>query len=95
MPCCGARCARTARRRLKTFPCPTAARAWSTRLYTAGAGRRIAVEVSGPLGAPVTAEYAVLDGGTAVIEMSAASGLTLIPEAARDPMRASTYGTES
>lgn len=62
-------------------------------LVHGGRGRRIAVGVSGPLGAPVMAEYAVLDGGTAVIEMSAASGLTLIPEAARDPMRASTYGT--
>jgi glycerate kinase len=49
------------------------------------------VQVSGPLGAPVHATYA-RDGATAIVEMAAASGLTLLrePRAAR---RASTRGT--
>lgn len=50
--------------------------------------------VTGPLGEPVEAAFALLpDGRTAVLEMAAASGLTLIDPARRDPRRATTYGT--
>jgi len=50
--------------------------------------------VSGPLGDAVPAAYLALpDGKTAVIEMAAASGLTLISADRRDPLRASSYGT--
>lgn len=48
-------------------------------------------EVTGPLGQKVDAEYALI-GGTAVIEMAAAAGLTLIGEAERDPMHTTTFG---
>lgn len=48
--------------------------------------------VTGPLGAPVDAEWGLLTGGTAVIEMAAAAGLVLVPEAARDPRITTTYG---
>lgn len=42
----------------------------------------------------IPADYAILeDGKTAVIEMAAASGLTLIPEDKRNPMLTTTYGT--
>ena len=51
------------------------------------------VEVSDPLGRPVRTSYAVLEDGTAVIEMSRASGLTLLAPSERDPMKTSTYGT--
>lgn len=58
---------------------------------TGGAFRSGAV--TGPLGEPVTARWGVLgDGETAVIEMAAASGLTLVSADRRDPMRATTYG---
>jgi glycerate kinase len=40
----------------------------------------------------VEATYAILDGGVAVMEMSAAAGITLIPAEARDPMKTTTYG---
>ncbi len=57
-------------------------------------GRRIAMTASGPLGDPADAEYAILAGsGAAVVEMAKASGLCLVPEERRDPLRASTYGT--
>lgn len=57
-------------------------------------GRIIRILVSGPLGEPVEASYAILDDGmTAVVEMAAASGLTLIPPSERNPMLTSTYGT--
>ena len=38
-------------------------------------GTPIDVEVCGPLGNPVTARYALLPNGTAVIEMAAAAGI--------------------
>lgn len=51
------------------------------------------VMVTGPLGAPVECEYGVLsDGRTAVVEMSGAAGITLIPARDRNPLQATTYG---
>jgi glycerate 2-kinase len=50
------------------------------------------VTVTGPLGDPVQAEWALLPGGVAVVEMARASGLALVPRQ-RDPLRASTRGT--
>jgi len=69
-------------------------------MVAATGGRVVEVEVAGPLGEPVRAEYGLLGrsgstGGalTAVIEMAAASGLHLVPPDRRDPMRTTTYGT--
>lgn len=57
-------------------------------------GRKIRLYVQDPLGRSHEAEYAVLnDGLTAVVEMSSASGLTLLSPEERNPMRTSTYGT--
>lgn len=51
------------------------------------------VEVTGPLGTPVTCEYGVLqDTGTAVIEMAGAAGLVLVPEEKRNPLYTTTFG---
>lgn len=50
------------------------------------------VSVHGPLGHITDADYAIADD-TAIIEMSAASGLTLVPEEERNPMLTSTEGT--
>jgi glycerate kinase len=56
-------------------------------------GERRCARVSGPLGAPVNAGWAMLgDGSTAVIEMAAAAGLALVAEAERDPTRTTSYG---
>jgi len=63
-------------------------------LVTATGGQKIYRQVSGPLGETVEAYWGVLgDGETAIIEMSAASGLPLVPKDRRDPRIASTYGT--
>ncbi|UKS30827.1 glycerate kinase [Paenibacillus sp. HWE-109] len=57
-------------------------------------GTTYAVEVLGPLGQEITAEYGVLgDGTTCVIEMADASGLCLIPSDQRNPLLTTTYGT--
>ena len=51
------------------------------------------VTVTGPLGAPVVCSYGILpDSGTAVVEMSGAAGLTLVPEPQRNPLYTTTYG---
>jgi len=63
-------------------------------LVTATGGSVRRERVTGPLGEPVTAEWGILgDGCTAVIEMAAASGLTLVPPERRDPRITTTYGT--
>ena len=56
-------------------------------------GRLTEAEVSDPLGRPITAVYGILPDNTAVMEMSAASGLPLLADNERDPMLATTFGT--
>jgi len=55
--------------------------------------RLIELTVTGPLGKPVHSFYGILPDGTAVIEMAAASGLSLIPAHQRNPLVTTTYGT--
>ncbi|MFF9813483.1 glycerate kinase [Streptomyces sp. NPDC014006] len=50
------------------------------------------VRVTGPLGEPVTAAFALRDG-TAVVEMAEASGLQLLPAGVFAPLTATTYGS--
>lgn len=54
-------------------------------------GDRRVTTVTGPLGAPVPAEWG-FDGATAVVEMARASGLALVGDD-NDPLQATTYGT--
>jgi len=63
-------------------------------LVDATKGQLITLQVTGPLGDPVTAQYGLLgDGETAVIEMASASGLHLVDEKTKNPLTATTYGT--
>ncbi|HEX77556.1 MAG TPA: glycerate kinase [Dehalococcoidia bacterium] len=63
-------------------------------LVDATGGRFISTQVTDPMGKPVLAAWGLLgDGLTAVIEMSAASGLPLVPPEKRNPLVATTYGT--
>ncbi|RKD22833.1 glycerate kinase [Ammoniphilus oxalaticus] len=63
-------------------------------LVSATGGHFVEVTVKGPLQAPVQAAFGVLgDGVTCVIEMASASGLYLVSDAERDPLKATTYGT--
>ena len=62
-------------------------------LVAAAKGERRMASVLGPLGLPVEAVFGLLEGGrTGVVELAAASGLTLIPKELRDPRVTSTYG---
>ena len=62
-------------------------------IVDATGGRFESVRVHDPLGRPIEAEYGVI-GATeaAVMEMAQASGLTLLCEGERDPLKASTFG---
>ncbi len=67
-------------------------------LLDALGGTRHVTTVTGPLGAPVQAEWRMIDraarsGATAVIEMSRAAGRALVPQpGGDDPVRATTTG---
>ena len=57
-------------------------------------GNDVQITVCDPLGKPVNILYTILgDGCTAVLEMSSASGLTLLQPHERNPLLTSTYGT--
>ncbi|MBE6217265.1 MAG: glycerate kinase [Bacteroidales bacterium] len=49
--------------------------------------------VHDPLGRHIEAEYQMTSDGTALMEMAAASGLTLLSPAERDPLLTSSFGT--
>ena len=57
-------------------------------------GKIFRARVLDPLGKKILAEYGLTgDGKTAVIEMSRASGLALVPTSQRNPMLCTSYGT--
>jgi len=56
-------------------------------------GTIMGVIARGPFGLPVRAHLGRLVDGTGVVEMAQASGVALVDDAERDPMRASSYGT--
>lgn len=57
-------------------------------------GDKIKIDVTDPLGRSIGAAYALIDEGeTAIIEMAAASGLTLLNKQERNPRVTSTQGT--
>ena len=63
-------------------------------MIAATQGRAVMSTVTGPLGDPVQAQWGISgDGGTAFIEMAAASGLTLVPPERRNPLITTSYGT--
>ena len=56
-------------------------------------GRFCKVSVMGPFGEPVDCEYGILDETkTAIVEMSGAAGITLVPRERLNPLEATTYG---
>jgi glycerate 2-kinase len=80
----------------ETVPVPVADGGEGTAgaMAAASGGRIEKVRVTGPLGRPVDASFAVLDGGAvAVVEMAQASGLERVPAAARNPMVTTSFGT--
>ncbi|WP_336219737.1 glycerate kinase [Citrobacter amalonaticus] len=63
-------------------------------MVAATAGRIVEVNVTGPLGEPVSGFYGLSgDERTAFIEMAAASGLERVPVSLRDPLKTTSWGT--
>lgn len=61
-------------------------------VYAMGAERQT-IRVEGPFGAPTDCTYGWAEASkTAVMEMSQAAGITLVPRDQLNPLRASTYG---
>ena len=50
------------------------------------------LEVTGPIGEPVSAELGWIDGETAILESASACGLALVEPEDRDPLRTTTRG---
>ena len=61
-------------------------------LYAAG-GNIKKVNVRNPSGKIIEAKYGIINKEKAVIEMAEASGITLVDDAVRNPLKYSTYGT--
>ncbi|MEV7191556.1 glycerate kinase [Streptomyces sp. NPDC093510] len=61
-------------------------------LAAAGGGRLVALPATGPVGQPIGTHFALLPDGTAVVEMAAVAGLSLVPRDLRDPGATTTYG---
>ena len=62
-------------------------------IVSATGGELCRAEVTGPLGDGIVAEYGILpESKTAIIEMSAAAGITLVPQEKRNPLYTTTRG---
>ncbi len=89
-----ARGLRAAGREAEELPVADGGEGTIDALLTTLEGELRSERVSDPLGRPVEASYALVDGGrTAIVEMARASGLGLVAEADRDAWAASTRGT--
>ena len=55
-------------------------------------GEYVEVDTTDPLGRDIKARYGVIHGDTAVVELAAAAGLTLIAADERNPLYTTTYG---
>ncbi|NGO13289.1 glycerate kinase [Streptomyces sp. HC44] len=56
-------------------------------------GRLVALPATGPVGEPIGTHFALLGArDTAVVEMAAVAGLSLVPRSLRDPGATTTYG---
>ncbi|GAA3197683.1 glycerate kinase [Streptomyces virens] len=65
----------------------------ASALAAATGGRLVELAATGPVGDPVGTHFALLGSGdTAVVEMAAVAGLSLVPRIRRDPGATTTYG---
>ena len=61
-------------------------------LVLARKGEKRRIVAKDPLGRDIECEYGIIDGNLAVIEMSAAAGITLLKESELNPLYTTTYG---
>ena len=77
----------------KSLPVADGGEGTVAAVISACSGHLLSCRVHDPLGRPMTAAYGAVSDTAAIIEMSAASGLTLIPDNLRNPAHTSSYGT--
>lgn len=77
---------------ISVFPLADGGEGTTEALFSALKGEMISLTVTGPLFEPVRSEYAIVNNNTAVIEMSKAAGLTLVPKDLRNPLETTTFG---
>ena len=77
---------------LETVPMADGGPGTVDAVVAAEEGRTVTTNVQDPLGRPVEARWGIVGGRTAVIEMAAAAGLSLLTADERDPRVTSTYG---
>ena len=77
-----------------TFPIADGGEGTTEAICTGLNVDKVSCPAHDPLMNPIEVIYGITkDGTTAVLEMAAASGLPLVPDALRNPMNTSTYGT--
>lgn len=77
---------------VNVFPMADGGEGTTEALFSALNGEMVELTVTGPLFEPVKSKYAIIRKNTAVIEMSEAAGLTLVPEKLRNPLETTTLG---
>lgn len=77
---------------IKTFALADGGEGTVEAFLAALGGRKYSESVVGPLGEEVIAEYGISEDGTAIIEMSSAAGLPLVPADKRNPGYTTTFG---
>jgi glycerate 2-kinase len=80
---------------IRKVPLVDGGEGFTKALVAATGGTIHEIEVMGPVGQPVQSHFGFLGGTdqkTAVLEMSAAAGLRLVPREIRDPRLTTTYG---
>jgi glycerate kinase len=79
---------------ISVFPMADGGEGTVAALVSAKNGEYVSVTVNDPLERKITARYGYInEEKTAIIEMAEASGLTLLSENERDPMKTTTFGT--
>ncbi len=79
---------------IKTFPLADGGDGFAQIIHHYFATEPVLAETLDPIGRPITATYQFSKvNETAFIEMASASGLALLKNEERDPIKASTYGT--
>ena len=76
----------------RIFPVADGGEGTVDALTTGLGGRYERVLVTGPLGEETEAVYGITPDGTAIMEMSAAAGITLVPPEKRNPLYTTTFG---
>ena len=77
----------------RTLPVADGGEGTAAALVNALQGEWVSVPVHDPLMELVQACYGRVNGNHAIVEMAAASGLALVPNARRDPLVTTSYGT--